>query len=139
MPDDRDLLIQATDLMDLGRLEEALAIFQTLLKTDSNNAIIWNSIGIIKFRQGEYREAANAFGQAADINPEFTSAWFNKSLALVHLGKETEALRALDKVLKLNRRDREAISQRDLIVRKIAQTGEKRTQERNSGQTQLRV
>jgi tetratricopeptide (TPR) repeat protein len=66
------------------------------LKTDSNNATVWNNIGIIRFRQGKYHDAVNAFGQAMDNDPEFTNAWFNKSLALVHLEKDTEALCALE-------------------------------------------
>jgi tetratricopeptide (TPR) repeat protein len=126
-------------MLTYGRLDEALTLFQVLLKTDSNNAIVWNNIGIIRFRQGEYREAVNAFGQATDINPEFTNAWFNKSLALVHLGKYTEALRALDKVLKLNPRHNEAQSQRALIVRKMAQVGDDRRTDSQSAQSQLWV
>ncbi|MCX6684051.1 MAG: hypothetical protein NTZ37_04910 [Methanoregula sp.] len=35
MPDSQDLFTQATELVELGRLDEALAIFQALLKTDS--------------------------------------------------------------------------------------------------------
>jgi tetratricopeptide (TPR) repeat protein len=126
-------------MLTYGRLDEALTLFQVLLKTDSNNAIVWNNIGIIRFRQGEYREALNAFGQATDINPEFTNAWFNKSLALVHLEKETEALRALDKVLKLNPRHNEAQSQRALIVRKMAQVGDDKRTDSQSAQSQLWV
>ena len=139
MPDSQDLFTQATELLELSRLDEAFTLFRTLLKTDSNNATIWNNIGIIRFRQGEYREALNAFGQATDTDPEFTNAWFNKSLALVHLGKDTEALRALDKVLKLNPRDKEAQSQRELIVRKMAQVSNTGKMDSHSVQSQLRV
>ena len=97
MPDFQDQFTQATELVELCRLDEALALFQKLLKTDSNNATLWNNIGIIQFRQGKYRDAVNAFGQATDTDPKFTNAWFNKSLAIVNLGKDTEALRALIK------------------------------------------
>jgi tetratricopeptide (TPR) repeat protein len=133
------LFSEATELVELGRLDEALTIFQELLKTDSNNATIWNNIGIILFRQGKYRDAVNAFGQATDTDPEFTNAWFNKSLALVHLGKDTEALRALDKVLKLNPQDKEAQSQRELIVRKMAHVSDMGRTDSRSAQSQLRV
>ena len=50
----------------------------------------------------KYRDAVNVFSQATDTDPGFTNAWFNKSLALVNLGKDTEALRAFDKAIKLN-------------------------------------
>ena len=81
----------------------------------------------------------NAFGQATDTDPEFTNAWYNKSLALIHLGKETEALRALDKAIKLNPRDAEAQSQRALIVRKMAQVSDTGKTDSHSAQSQLRV
>ena len=55
MPDARDPFGEANELVELGRLDEALAIFQALLKTDSNNATLWNNVGIIRFRQGKYR------------------------------------------------------------------------------------
>jgi tetratricopeptide (TPR) repeat protein len=138
MPDVRDVFTQATDLVELSRLDEALTPIQALLKTDSNNATIWNNLGIILFRQGKYREAVNAFGQATDTDPEFTNAWFNKSLALVNLEKDTEALRALDKVLKLNPRDNEAQSQHALIVRKMAQVSDTGKTDSQSAQMQLR-
>ena len=139
MPDAFDLFNDATEFAELGRLDEALAIFQTLIRTDPNNATIWNNIGVIQFRQGKYRDAVNAFGQATDIDPHFTNAWFNKSLALVYLSKDTEALKVLDKVLTLNPLDKEAQSQRALIVRKMTQVRDTRQTDLQSTQSQLRV
>ena len=139
MPNAPDLFSEATDLAEPGRLDEALALFQALLKTDSNNATIWNNLGIILFRQGKYRDAVNAFGQATDTDPGFTNAWFNKSLALVNLGKDTEALRALDKAITLNPRDKEAQPQRALIVRKMAEVSDTGRTDSQSAQSQLRV
>ncbi|MGD1004536.1 MAG: tetratricopeptide repeat protein [Methanoregulaceae archaeon] len=118
----QDLFKNATELAEHGHTIEALAIFQALLRTDSKNASLWNNIGIIRFRHGENREALNALGQATDIKPEFR-----------------EALRTLDKVLKLNPRDKEAQSQRALIVRKMAQVGDTGKTDSHSVQSQLRV
>jgi tetratricopeptide (TPR) repeat protein len=139
MPDSEDLFTKATGLIKQDRLDEAFSHFQVLIKTDSNNATIWNYIGIIRFRQGRYHEAGNAFGQAADIDSRFTSALFNKSLALVHLGKDTEALHALDKLLKINPRDNEAQSQRALIVRNMARAVGTQKPDPVSVQSRLRV
>jgi tetratricopeptide (TPR) repeat protein len=139
MPDAEDLFREATGLAEQGQLDESLARFQALVRTDANNAMIWNNIGIIQLRQGKYLDAVNAFGQATDIDPHFTSAWFNKSLALVHLGKDIEALHALDKVLKLNPHDNEAQSQRALIVRKMAQVSDTQKTDSQSAQSHLRV
>jgi hypothetical protein len=57
----------------------------------------------------------------------------------VNLEKDTEALRALDKVLKLNPRDKEAHSQRVLIVRKMAEVSDDGRTDSHSAQSQLRV
>jgi len=38
MSDARDLFSKATELAEQGQLDEALTLFQALLKTDSNNA-----------------------------------------------------------------------------------------------------
>ena len=52
MPDIHEQFSEAADLAELGRYEEALALFRALLKTDSNNATIWNNIGIIQVPSG---------------------------------------------------------------------------------------
>ena len=139
MPDAFDLFNKATELAEQDQLDEALTIFQALLKSDSNNASIWNNIGIIQFRQEKYLDAVNAFGQAVDIDPHFTNALFNKSLALVNLGKDIEALKALDNVLKISPYDTEAQSQRALITRKMAQVSDTQKSDSRSVQSQLRV
>jgi tetratricopeptide (TPR) repeat protein len=90
-------------------------------------------------KAGKYRKAVNAFGQAADINPESAGAWFSKSLALVHPGKDTEALRAPGKVLMLNPRDREAQSQRAIIVGKMSRASSSGKPDLQSVQSRLRV
>ena len=49
MPVARDLFSEATELVKPGQLDEALALFPALLKTDSNNSAVWNNPGIIRF------------------------------------------------------------------------------------------
>jgi len=86
----------------------------------------------------KYRDAVNAFGQATDTDPGFTNAWFNKSLALVNLGKDTVALPSFDKAIKLNPRDKEAQSQRALILRKMVHGSDTERTDSQSAQSQLR-
>ena len=50
---------------------------------------------------GRYNDALDSFAEAADIDPEFTEAWFNKGIALMNLQKYLEAICAFDKVLKI--------------------------------------
>ena len=70
-----------------------------------------------------YQDALNSFAQAADIDPEFTEAWYNKGMALMCSGKYPEAIRAFDKVLKIHPHDVRAHEQLDLAQRKIMEPG----------------
>ncbi|MDO9035301.1 MAG: tetratricopeptide repeat protein [Methanoregula sp.] len=67
-------------------------------------------------------DTINAFAQAADIDPEFTEAWYNKGMALMNLQKYHEAIRAFDKVLKIHPYDNRAREQMDLAQKKIMES-----------------
>ncbi|MEI7649892.1 MAG: tetratricopeptide repeat protein [Methanomicrobiales archaeon] len=70
-----------------------------------------------------YQDALNSFAQAADIDPEFTEAWFNKGMVLMCSGKYLEAIRAFNKLLKIHPHDERAREQLDLAQRKIMESG----------------
>ena len=55
--------------------------------------------------------------EAADIDPEFAEAWYNKGIALMTLGKYLEAIRTFDKAIAINPNDREAREQRDRALK----------------------
>ena len=69
-----------------------------------------------------YLDARNSFAQAADIDPGFAEAWYNKGIALIHLGKYPEAIRVFDKVLTITPGNNEARHQRDLALEKIMES-----------------
>ena len=48
------------------------------IKTDANNPNAWYTKGLILFKMGRYQDVRNSFAQAADIDPEFAEAWYNK-------------------------------------------------------------
>ena len=60
--------------------------------------------------------------EAADIDPEFAEAWYNKGIALMSLGKYLEAIRTFDKAIAINPNDRDARQQRDLAQKKIMES-----------------
>ena len=51
---------------------------------------------------GRNQDSLNSFAQAADIDPDFTEAWYNKGMALMEFGKYLEAIRAFDTLLKID-------------------------------------
>jgi hypothetical protein len=87
----------------------------------------------------KFRDAVNAFGQATGTDPGFLNTLFNKSLARGNPGKDTGVLHAFDKAITLNPKDKEAQSQRVLILRKKAQVSIMGRTDSQSVQYQLRV
>ena len=60
--------------------------------------------------------------EAADIDPEFAEAWYNKGIALMTLGKYLEAIRTFDKAIALDPNNHEAREPRDLAQKKIMES-----------------
>jgi len=104
MPDSQDLFIQATELVEMVRLDEALALFQTLLKTDSDNATLWNNTGIILFRQAtelvemvRLDEALALFQTLLKTDSDNATLWNNTGIIVFRQGKisrGTECIRS---------------------------------------------
>ena len=69
-----------------------------------------------------YQDALNSFAQATDIDPEFTEAWYNKGMALMHQQKYLEAIRAFNKLLKIHSHNERAREQLDLAQEKIIES-----------------
>ena len=69
-----------------------------------------------------YQDALNSFAQATDIDPEFTEAWYNKGMALMHQQKYLEAIRAFNKLLKIHPYDVRANEQLDMAQMKIVES-----------------
>jgi tetratricopeptide (TPR) repeat protein len=86
---------------------------------------------------GRYQDALNSFAQAADIDPEFTEAWYNKGLALMYQQKYLEAIRAFNKLLKIHPYDERARDQLDLAQKKIMESGSFSQSSPSKDQTKL--
>ncbi|MDD3136592.1 MAG: tetratricopeptide repeat protein [Methanoregula sp.] len=78
MPDVRELSDQALELAGSGQYEKAPELVHTAIKLDANNPNLWYHPGIILSKMGRYLDARNSFAQAADIDPGFAEAWYNK-------------------------------------------------------------
>ncbi|MDO9036004.1 MAG: hypothetical protein Q7U51_12460 [Methanoregula sp.] len=72
---------------------------------------------------GIYQDALNSFAQAAEIDPEFTEAWYDKEMTLMCGGKYLEAIRTFNKLLKIHPHDEQAREQLDQAQRKIMKYG----------------
>jgi superkiller protein 3 len=96
---------------------------------------VWHLKGVTLSRDGRYLEALEAFNQAIKLNAyslvtrvdfdwvkiekdlDVQNSWFSKGLALANLGRNKEALNALNKAIELQPDYTKAIELRDELLR----------------------
>ena len=78
--------LEGLRLQKLGRIEEALGMFQKAIGTDPSLAAAYNDLGIISESLGSPERAEEAYWEAIRLSPEFVSPYSN--LALLYEGQE---------------------------------------------------
>ena len=64
------------------------------------------------------KEKIRGKSEFSKINPQNLHAWFNKGLALDHLNKSDEAIKAYDKAIEINPRDSKAwVGKGDVLIK----------------------
>jgi tetratricopeptide (TPR) repeat protein len=96
------LFAKGETLFRSGKYQEALTVFDEVLKINSKLAPAWIGKGMAIGSLGKHQEALIAFDKALTINPNLAPAWYGKGMSLGHLGKYQEALIALDRALTIN-------------------------------------
>ncbi len=77
---------EATCLLHLGRLEEAVLRFQEAAELAPDSAEAANNLGVALALAGALTEAEAAYRRALELDPEHRPAW--KNLALLFLGQD---------------------------------------------------
>jgi RNA polymerase sigma factor (sigma-70 family) len=72
--DASQLMQQATQLWQAGKLNEAIPAFEAVLKLDPKNANAWNGLGWANFNSGKAADAEKAFQQAVALSPDHPAA-----------------------------------------------------------------
>lgn len=89
-------------LQDSGRYQEALKLYQKILKMDSQNATASYNQGFIHLEYLQaYDSAAFWFGEAIDRLPYYHQAFYNRGLALESMGQTQGALDDYTEALRL--------------------------------------
>ncbi len=70
-------------LTQLGRADEAAAIYNRLLSAPNLPPSELFGIGVALFQSNDYARAADAFGRVAQLQPGSRDAWFNQANALL--------------------------------------------------------
>ena len=97
-----NLVLEGHALLNASRFEEALILYDKVLKLDPKSVEALNGKGVILNQLGKYEDAIIWFDKALEINPDFIDAMYNKADALGELGKYEESLKWTDRALTLN-------------------------------------
>jgi tetratricopeptide (TPR) repeat protein len=83
-------------------------------------AQIYAQSGVAAFKDGDYSTAYDAFSQAIQFNPQSGTAYSNRCLTDIHLGKYELAIADCSKALELKPTDKEAYLNRGLAAYRMA-------------------
>lgn len=86
-------LHKAKNMFVLGNYNDALKCFNKVIELDPNHRdpATWNFQGSTHYALGKYNDAIRSIDKAIELDETFAQAWYNKGLALMRLGYESEA------------------------------------------------
>jgi protein O-mannosyl-transferase len=79
------------DTASIGKRDDEVTQLLELLNHDSNNAIVYNNLGIVLSQQGKPDEAIAQFDKATQEDPKSPWAYFNEAVVLQERGRAREA------------------------------------------------
>lgn len=79
----------------LGQFEDALTDYRAVLAVQPQDPAGWNNLGNASAGLGRWRDAADFYGKAASLAPEFAFSAANKAVAMFQLGETNESMREM--------------------------------------------
>jgi len=104
-----DLLTKALALHGAGKLDEAIAIYQTILTTDAKNKFALYNLGLIAQTREQYDEAIVRYTAALAVDPTYAPALYNGGLAYASKGDRKNAIALLQKAVALDPKNAAAL------------------------------
>jgi len=120
------LFLLGVDEYFLGHEQAAEHAFETLARQLPLNEV-FNNLGVLKARRGQYMEALANFDRAYQSDPTEPDISFNRGVCLWYLNRYRESAQALEEAVRNNDDDSEAHTLLAVVLRKLGDTtGEKR-------------
>ena len=88
-------------LHGLNRSAEAIQELLRAVELDGRNANAWSAIGSIELERGRPIQAATAWNEVCQLQPDLAANWINKGLSFFELGDLTAAQEAFESALKI--------------------------------------
>jgi tetratricopeptide (TPR) repeat protein len=98
----RDRLELAVRHQQAGRLREAVAIYQDILRAAPANADVMQRLGVALAQGGLPEEGARLLARSVELNPNKPTVLLNLARALLTLGRAADALQCCDRALALD-------------------------------------
>ncbi|MDX9703223.1 MAG: tetratricopeptide repeat protein [Candidatus Auribacterota bacterium] len=89
-------------LLELGEIKQATAVFLQTLKIDYNHYESWEMLGLAYKMSGEPDKALSALNKAIEIKPDNPYTWNNIASIYILCGEDAKARQALEKSLAIN-------------------------------------
>ena len=81
----------------LGRLDEAIRIFEKVAVLEKNDASIYNNLGVLCFKLDRLDKAKGHFTKALQLDENYQEALYGLGKVLLKQGQKQEAIAALEK------------------------------------------
>lgn len=104
-------------------------------KDDSKDVEYWKKTAYEFFKNGNYLEALEAYETITRLEPKNATAWKGIATTFSLLDKPYEALESLNKALKINPADLEALEIKGLILEKLLEENEEELNRLKSGES----
>ena len=89
-----EIVLQAGDLREDGKLDEAARLLRLASQSHSDHWPLWAELGHILVAKTEYEEAHESFVKAIDLNPDMPGLWNNLGYVCKELGNLDGAIEA---------------------------------------------
>jgi superkiller protein 3 len=88
----RTLINRSAVLMDMGRVDEAIALLLRVIKSDPNNGAAYGNLGAAYYKKGQLDKAIEAFKKAVELDPKDEVARQNLGNAYTDAKKYDQAI-----------------------------------------------
>ncbi|BAZ91003.1 TPR repeat-containing protein [Raphidiopsis curvata NIES-932] len=114
-----NLLSQGNGLLDIGRYEEALQLYNRAIEIEKDSVPSWVNRGNALLSLKRYEEALKSYNRAIALRPNKNQAWYNRGNALSALGRYEEAIRSYNESIVIEPNKFEAWINKGIALTKL--------------------
>jgi len=111
-----ELINKGIALIELGKYQEALEVFDKALEIDPRNGCALGNKGVVLINFNRYREALVIFDEILKVDSQNIKTLNNKRIALIRLDQYQEALEVCNRILEIDPENMNAKSDKGDIL-----------------------